>query len=214
MKLESIHRFKIHWKFPMPLNSPIPWTRKMKQHREWWLNPQKVMCGDFLHPRDHDILIFTKASKAGWGAHFRQNTTGDLWSNMEKQLHINILELKAVIVDLQHFLTQCNTVRHKTTHRMVSVPSDFQTNHSTLGTPENRLVCNQSKLPTYVSPIPDPQTWAVDALNISWKNIVGYAFTPTALLPRMVQKLLPQPCRLILIAQGWPTKLWFWDLDH
>ena len=68
-----------------------------------------------------------------------------------------------------------------------------------------------NKLPTYVSPIPDPQAWAVDALNI-WKNIVSYAFPPTALLPRVVPKLLSQGCRLILIAPGWPTKPWFWDL--
>ena len=64
----------------------------------------------------------------------------------------------------------------------------------------------------YVSPIPDPQAWAVDALNISWKNMISYAFPPTAQLPRVVQKLLSQECRLILIAPGWPTKSWFWDL--
>ena len=65
------------------------------------------------------------------------------------------------------------------------------------------------KLPTYVSPIPDPQAWAVDALNIPWKNMVVYAFPPTALLPKVVQKLQSQTCRIILIAPGWPTKPWF-----
>ena len=68
------------------------------------------------------------------------------------------------------------------------------------------------KLPTYVSPIPDPQAWAVDALNIPWENLVAYAFPPTALLPKVVQKLQSQTCRMILIAPGWPTKPWFWDL--
>ena len=29
------------------------------------------------------------------------------------------------------------------------------------------------KLPLYVSPIPDPQAWAVDALNIPWENLVA-----------------------------------------
>ena len=62
------------------------------------------------------------------------------------------------------------------------------------------------KLPTYVSPIPDPEAWAVDSLNISWDNMVAYAFPPTALLPRIIQKLQSQLCRLILIAPGWPTK--------
>ena len=68
------------------------------------------------------------------------------------------------------------------------------------------------KLPLYVSPIPDPQAWAVDALNIPWKNLVAYAFCPTALLPKVIQKLQFQVCRLILIAPGWPTKPWLWDL--
>ena len=40
-----------------------------------------------------------------------------------------------------------------------------------------------TKLPTNVSPISDPQAYAADTLNISWKNIIGYAFPPTALLP-------------------------------
>ena len=44
------------------------------------------------------------------------------------------------------------------------------------------------KLPLYVSPIPDPQAWAIDALNIPWENLVAYAFPPTALLPKVVQK--------------------------
>ena len=69
-----------------------------------------------------------------------------------------------------------------------------------------------NKLPVYVSPIPDPQAWAVDALNTSWENLVAYAYPPTALLPRIVQKLQSQLCRLILIAPGWPTEPWFWDL--
>ena len=70
----------------------------------------------------------------------------------------------------------------------------------------------KKKLPTYVSPILDPQAWAVDALNIPWENLVAYAFPPTALLPKVVQKLQSQTCRIILIAPGWPTKPWFWDL--
>ena len=38
------------------------------------------------------------------------------------------------------------------------------------------------KLPLYVSPIPDPLAWAVNALNIPWENMVPYAFPVTALL--------------------------------
>ena len=35
------------------------------------------------------------------------------------------------------------------------------------------------RLPTYVSPVPDPQAWAVDALSISWSGMLAYAFPPS-----------------------------------
>ena len=42
---------KLHWKHLMPLNSPVPWSQKMKQHGEWWLDPQHILQGEFLHLR-------------------------------------------------------------------------------------------------------------------------------------------------------------------
>ena len=36
------------------------------------------------------------------------------------------------------------------------------------------------KLPLYVSPIPDPRPWDIDALNINWTNLTAYAYPPTA----------------------------------
>ena len=61
----------------MPLNAPVPWTRKMNQHREWWLDPHQILQGEFLHPREHDVM-FTDASNAGWVAHSNQDSTGGL----------------------------------------------------------------------------------------------------------------------------------------
>ena len=37
------------------------------------------------------------------------------------------------------------------------------------------------KLPVYVSPVADPLTWEIDALNISWEDMDGYAFCPVTL---------------------------------
>ena len=94
VKLGSIHmrpfqwHLKVHWKFPMPLNSPIPWTQKMKWHSEWWLNPQHVLFGEFLNPRDKTILIFTPQRQVGTHTKI-MFFMGGLWSHKEKQLHIN-----------------------------------------------------------------------------------------------------------------------------
>ena len=70
-----------------------------------------------------------------------------------------------------------------------------------------------NKLPQFVSPVPDPQAWAVDALSLSWKNLDPYAFPPAAILGKVVEKLQDYTCnRIILIAPGWPNMPWFWDL--
>ena len=75
-------------------------------------------------------------------------------------------------------------------------------------------VCHQvqQQLPQFVSPVSDPQAWAVDALSLSWEDLDPYAFPPAAILGKVV-KLQDYPCnRIILIAPGWPNMPWFWDL--
>ena len=58
-----------------------------------------------------------------------------------------------------------------------------------------------NKLPQFVSPVPDPQAWAVDALSLSWEDLDPYAFPPAAILGKVVEKLQDYPCnRIILIA--------------
>ena len=65
------------------------------------------MKGADLHPKDHSIQLFTDASNEGWGAHLDQNSPKGLWSDREKRLHINVLELKAVSLALRDFKDQC-----------------------------------------------------------------------------------------------------------
>ena len=70
------------------------------------------------------------------------------------------------------------------------------------------------KLPLYVSPIPDPRAWDIDALNIDWTNLTAYAYPPTALLHKVIQKIKQCHCLIIVIAPGWPGMPWFWDLNE
>ena len=54
----------------------------------------------------------------------------------------------------------------------------------------------------FVSPVPDPQAWAVDALSLSWENLDPYAFPPAAILGKVVEKLQDYTCnRIILMTQ-------------
>ena len=60
------------------------------------------------------------------------------------------------------------------------------------------------KVQLYVSPVPDQQTWKIDALNINWLGLIAYAYPTMALLQRVIQKICQCKCLIILIAQGWP----------
>ena len=92
---------KEHWRFPQSLDTLLPWTETISAHLDWWQNPTNVMKGTDLHPKDHSIQLFTDASNEGWGAHLEQTSAKGLWSDREKRLHINVLELKAVSLALQ-----------------------------------------------------------------------------------------------------------------
>ena len=89
---------KEHWRYPQSLDNLLPWTEIISAHLDWWQNPANVMKGADLHP---SIQLFKYASNEGWGAHLDQSSTKGLWSDQEKRLHINVLELKAVSLALQ-----------------------------------------------------------------------------------------------------------------
>ena len=71
---------------------------------------------------------------------------------------------------------------------------------------------DNTKLPVYVSPVPDPKAWKVDALSIPWQDLNGYAFCPVPVLPHLIKKMMTYQCQMIVIAPGWPAMAWFWDL--
>ena len=69
-----------------------------------------------------------------------------------------------------------------------------------------------NKLPLSVSPVPDPLAVAVDELRLPYEDLDAYAFPQAAIMGKVL-KLQDCPCkRIILIASGWPTMPWFWDL--
>ena len=69
-----------------------------------------------------------------------------------------------------------------------------------------------TRLPIYVSPVPDGAAWAVDALSLNWGTLQAYAFPPLAILPRVVRKARQEKACLILIAPFWQAQPWFPEL--
>ena len=269
---------KNNWRVPESLEKVIPVPRSLHPHLSWWLEESNVLLGQPLHPLKHALQIFTDASKEGWGAHLDEHTARGTWSLPEIKLHINHLELKAVLLALKEFRTLvCNKTvliatdnttvvayinkeggmksgslcallwrilswctRQQVTLRARHIPGRLNViadKLSRLGQtiqtewslhPEVfKAICDRwhypqvdlfatrfnNKLPQFVSPVPDPQAWAVDALSLSWEDLDPYAFPPAAILGKVVEKLQDYPCnRIILIAPGWPNMPWFWDL--
>ena len=269
---------KNHWHVPEVLEKEIPLPRSLYPHLQWWLDEDNVLSGQPLHPLQHALQLFTDASNEGWGAHLGDHTAKGVWSDSESQLHINFLELKAVLLALKKFEQQCwgqiiliatdNTTvvsyinkeggmrsgslcallwrllswcnRRQIVLRARHIPGRLnviadklsrstqviQTEWSLLQevfdhlcarwhTPRVDLFATRynHKLPKFVSPVPDPQAWRVDALSLNWENMDAYAFPPVSLLGKVVSKILDQGVhRLVLIAPGWPNMPWFWDL--
>ena len=114
--------------------------------------------------------------------------------NQESQTHSRVSE---VMTDL---LSRSNQVHKQICQKWFTPHVDLFATHL------------NHKLPLYVSPVPDPKAWEIDALNINWTGLTAYAYPPTALLHRVIQKIRQCYCLIIVIAPGWPGMPWFWDL--
>ena len=79
-------------------DTPIPQAPSLTQDLLQWTDPQFVAQGiPLLNPPTHGTL-FTDASLEGWRAHYHQHQASGLWYLEESTLHINILEMKAVLL--------------------------------------------------------------------------------------------------------------------
>ena len=111
---------------------------------------------------------------------------------------------------MTHLLSQLNKVQ--LTKRSL-YPQEFKQMCQKWFTPHVDLfaTCLNHKVPLYGSPVPDRYTWDLDTLNINWSGLTAYAYPPTVLLHRMIQKIRLSNCLIILIAPGWLGMPWFWD---
>lgn len=66
----------------------------------WWIS--KIFNGtNEIRIDKYQVEVYTDASKSGWGVYWNSKTTFGFWSEEEKNLHINLLELWAVYFGLK-----------------------------------------------------------------------------------------------------------------
>lgn len=88
--------------------SEVVLSQECKTELRWWIEEIETWNGkSFIRPSpDLVIQLTTDASLIGWGAVCRGQTTQGRWSLEEGQMHINVLEMKAVLFALKAFLKE------------------------------------------------------------------------------------------------------------
>ena len=81
----------------------IPLTQPCITALQWWLSPVNVLQGVKWTPPPVSVHITTDASTEAYGAHMGELSMQGLWSDTQKQFHINWLELKCIHLSLIHW---------------------------------------------------------------------------------------------------------------
>ena len=272
-------QLKQHWSQNQDSRyTKVPLTADILLDIIWWVDPDHLLIGVPLTQSPPDMLLFTDASLKGWGAHLDDLQAAGLWTPSERDLHINMLELKAVWLGLKAFqdyvqgktvVSMCDNstvvshIRHQggtkswslcqrtlqllqwahsrqinlraqylpgrlnvladqlSRHKQV-LPSEWSLHPeicrklwSLWGQPHIDMFATalNHRLPVYVSPVPDPQAWAIDAMVQPWDNMETYMYPPTSLLRLVINKIThSQNLHVVLIAPMWPQQEWFPDL--
>ena len=253
---------------------PVRITPELLPVLRWWSLSVNLTSGVPLHQPLPDLRLFTDASSEGWGAHLLSHQTGGLWDSVQKRLHINVLELLAVRLALQHFLPlvqgqpvmvmtdnttvvaqlrnqggmlsrplyshtaqlllwadshnvslvprhipgKLNVIADRLSRRHQVLNSEWTLSLSVLHQVwrlwgqlhvDMFATADNARLPTFVSPLPDPRAWRIDALSFTWTGLWIYLFPPFPLLPEVLRRISLTHCQAILIAPAWPSQPWF-----
>ena len=78
----------------------------LDHHLRWWLDRKCTRAGMLLDIPEAQTHLFTDASESGWGAHLDKHQVSGSWSTREATLHINHLEMLAVLYALRAFRVQ------------------------------------------------------------------------------------------------------------
>ena len=148
---------------PVPESNSVGWDGQLNSGSLHQQTRRNTLGRDVCSPvEDHDLVP-------------------SLSHNIESQAHSRVPE--------------CNgrpaiQVQPSAVNRMVSAPTGLQTDLPEVVHPSCRLVCHspEPQAPSIRVSYPRPKAWDIDALNINWTNLTAYAYPPTALLHKVIQR--------------------------
>ena len=105
LRMRSLQwQLKTHWS-PVsdPPSLPMALPEEARRDLSWWMVRDHLLTGVRFGTPAPDLHLYSDASSSGWGAHLLDQNVSGVWSNQEKLLHINLLEMKALFLGLQAF---------------------------------------------------------------------------------------------------------------
>ena len=95
---------KTHWSSESdPPSLPVALPEEARRDTSWWMVRDHLLTGVRFGTPAPDLHLYSDASCSGWDAHLLDQHVSRLWSDQEKLLHINLLEMKALFLGLQDF---------------------------------------------------------------------------------------------------------------
>ena len=86
-----------------PPSLPVALPEEARRDMSWWMVKDHLLTGVRFGAPAPDLHLYSDASSSGWGAHLLDQNVSGVWSDQEKLLHINLLEMKALFLGLQAF---------------------------------------------------------------------------------------------------------------
>ena len=171
--------------------------------------------------RDHSVGIYADNTTAlAYLAH--QGGTRSETLNQEAQEILRWAEAHQVTIKTQFLSGLQNVLADAMSRKGQVLPTEWTLHQEVCrdlwrlwGQPSVDLFATVQnfRLQAFVSPFPDPVAIASDAFLFDWNHLELYAFPPTAVIRRVINKLLSaQGTFLTLIAPFWPRQEWFPDL--
>ena len=100
----ALHYRKLQHEVSSLISKGENWNKKIAPNTasqtdlKWWINCPSDLPPKSLAPFSHDLSVTTDSSSYGWGCFSSLNTEASgFWSEEEQELHINILEMKAIL---------------------------------------------------------------------------------------------------------------------
>ena len=120
--------------FSNDFESLISLNEKCRSELEWWIS-EGLYSGKLISHGKVDHIIVTDSSGYAWGAIFNDRHTQGLWDEREREMHINILEMKAGLLGIQSLcseLSNCHLQIQMDNQTAVTYVNNFGGTHSEL----------------------------------------------------------------------------------